>query len=627
MLFSFSAVRTWRPSRVVLLALGLVLQVLLILRAFGALLLEPGQHLLVDTYDGAKNYFTFLAYVQQPWSYGLGLFGMMNYPYGDYVFYTDNTPLLAVPVRLWSHYIFDVAPYALDIYHVLLLAGFLLSTALLTDILRRLLRHWGLVIIFAVVLPWLNPQTGRLLNGHFNLAYSFVPLLAIWGLLGLYSRVQAGLPVRRWVVGLGVGFALTGLIHLYYLPLLALTTAGFFAWWLLPRGQWRFSLASIGALLALLPTALCFGIIRLTDGFYRLRSTGVSGFNFPLWKLQLSALIRSYSYERVHFWLEPQAQPSYESVAYLGAFALFGLTLASGAWLVRRQATRQVVAAWRTTQQRQFLGLFLGAAIIGLAVSVGTTYEIFEGQYVFRNYFSAFYYLQKITDAVTHFRAVARFSWPFFWAVNLLVLVGLDFWLSHSSWRGRWVVAILLVVLAWLDTRDTLKFYKNSLLPNSLTDTSRTQDINQLLYSVKPTDYQAILPVPFFHVGSEDMDLTVDDHNPHSLHSYQVSLRTNLPLMASKMSRTPPDHLYQLRTLFDPTGPSPELLARLREVKKPVLVFFDQSYYDGTNPVEELKTNPKARALIDAGATFPSRQRLTLLAETGKLRLYRWDVL
>ncbi|WP_460622280.1 hypothetical protein [Hymenobacter tenuis] len=580
----------------------------------------------MDAYDGSKNYFTFIAYVQQPWSYGLGMFGMMNYPYGDYIFYTDNTPLLAVPVRLWSHYIFDVTPYALDIYHALLLAGFLLSTALLTDILRRLLRHWGLVIIFAVVLPWLNPQTGRLFNGHFNLAYSFVPLLAIWGLLVLYTRIKNGQAVRSWLIGLIISFALTGLLHLYYLPLLALTTGGFFAWWLLSQGQWRFSLAGIGMLLTLLPTGLCFGIIRLVDGYYRLRSAGASGFNSPPWKLQLSALIRSYSYDRTHFWLEPQAQPTYESVAYLGAFALFGLTLAGGAWLVRRQAVQQMMAAWRPSLQRQFLGFLLGAALIGLAISIGTTYEVFDGQYVFHNYFSAFYYLQKITDAVTQFRTVARFSWPFFWAVNFLVLVGLDFWLSYSRWRGRWIVAILLVFLAWLDTRDTLKFYRGSLVANPLTDIRRTENINQLLFSAETTDYQAILPIPFFHVGSEDMELTVDDHNPHSLQCYQLSLRTNLPLMASKMSRTPPEQMKQLRSLFDPSGPSPELLGRLRKVGKPILVFFDQSYYDGSNPIEELKSNPKARALIDAGAEFPTRNHLTLVAEAGKLRLYRWDV-
>lgn len=622
----FSAARNWRPSRSVLLALALIAQSLLVLRAFGPLLWEPGQHLLVNMFDGTKNYFTFLAYVQQPWSNGMRLFGMMNYPYGDYVFYADNTPLLAVPVRLWSHYISDLTPHALDVYHGLMLVGFLLSTALLADILRRLVRHWGLVLLFAVALPWLHPQTSRLIIGHFNLAYTWVVLLAIWGLLGLYERTREGRPYRFWVAGLTVGFCLAGLLHLYYLPLLALTTAGFFACWLLPRGQWRFPLAAAGACLTLLPTAVCVGLVRAVDGYYSLRSKGATGFDYSPWKLQISALFRAPDYQGVHFWFQPKGLPPYESVAYLGAFALFGLTLFAATWLLRRPAVQQFRSEWLATPQRQFLGLLMGAALVGLAVSIGTTYDVADGQYEFRNYFSVFYYLQKISSAITHFRTVARFSWPFFWAVNLLVLAGLDFWLGYSRWSGRWLVVAGLVLLVFLDTRDTIKHYRRSLLTNELTSLYQTPEINNLLFAVRPEEYQAILPVPFFHVGSEDLDLTVDDHNPHSLHSFQLSLRTNLPLMANKMSRTPPVHLHQLRTLFNPEGPSPELMARLRESGKPVLVFFDQSYYDGTNLMEEQKNNPKARALIDAGAEFPARHQLTLLAETGKLRLYRWNV-
>ncbi|MBC6988393.1 hypothetical protein [Hymenobacter sp. BT491] len=623
MQISWAAARRWQPTPVRLLGAALLLQAVLVWRAFGALLREPGQHLLMSTYDGAKNYFTFQAYVQQPWANGLRWFGQMNYPYGDYLFYTDNTPLLAVPVRLWSHYVFILAPHALDVYHALLLAGFFFSTALLTLILHRLLRHWGLVLLFAVLLPWLNPQTSRLLVGHFNLAYSGVVLLAIWGLLGLYDRVEAGRPVGRWVAWLVGAFALTGLVHLYYLLILALTTAGFFAVWLLRSPRAR--TARVGAVLTLAPVALCYAVVRLTDGYYSLRREA-TGFNYGPWRLQFSALFRAYDYQRVHFLVEPRDPPPYESAAYLGAFALFGLTLAVAVWALRPQAVRAFRAAWRTTPERQFLGLWLGASLLGLAVALGTEYDVADGQYKVYNYFSVFFYLQKLTGAVAHFRTVGRFSWPFFWAVNLLVLAGLDYWLRVSRWPWRWAVAIGLVALALLDTYDTVKHNREGLLPNVLTDPAQFPELAPLLQGLRPEQYQALLPVPFFHVGSEDLPLTVDDDNPHSLHAYQLALRTNLPLMASKMSRTPPAHVQALRTLFDADGPAPELRTRLRAAGKPILVLFDQSYYDGTNPLSAQQSNPQARALIEAGGSFPARQHLTLLATSGKLRLYRWDV-
>ncbi|WP_139924957.1 hypothetical protein [Hymenobacter sp. DG01] len=628
MTFSFAAVRQWQPSRGLLVGLALILQTALILRAFGALFTEPGRFLLVDTFDGSKNYYTFLAYVQQPWANGLRWFGMMNYPFGDYLYYTDNTPPLAWTVRVWSHYISDLTPYSLELYHGLLLLGLLLSTGLLVLLLHRLLRHWGLVLLFALMLPWLNPQTERLLLGHFSLSYSWVVLLAIWGVMRLYRRVQDGQPVRGLVAGLVAGFILAGLVHLYYLMLLALLTAGFFAWWLLPRRRWlRYPrLTGVGALLTVGPVAACFLLIRLTDAYYSLRRAKATGFDYPVWKLQLSALTQSYSYESIRFVLEARPRVSYESGAYLGAFALFSLLLLGLVWLLRRGALRAYAPAWRRLPARRPLLLLLGAALIGLLASIGTEYTVADDQYVFQNYLSVFYYLQKITAAASHFRAVARFSWPFFWAVNLLVLVGLDFWLSQSRWRGRWVLAAGLVVLALVDTRDTIKHYRKSLLPNVLTDIEQQPELNNLLYSVRPEQYQAILPVPFFHVGSEDLALTVDDENAHSLRCYQLALRTNLPLMASKMARTPPEHLRQLRTLFDPAGPAPELKARLQADGRPVLVLFDQRYYDGSNPFAASQANPQARQLIEAGAQLPARLPLTLLAEAGPLRLYSWAV-
>ncbi|MFD2784250.1 hypothetical protein [Hymenobacter rubripertinctus] len=627
MRFSLAAVRSWQPSRGLLVALALGLQVLLVLRAFKGLLLEPGQHLLVDINDGAKNYYTFQAYVQQPWANGLRWFSMMNYPYGDYLFYTDNTPLLAVPVRLWSHYLTDLRPYALDVYHWLLVSGFLLSTVLLTAILRRLLRHWGLVVVFAVTLPWLSPQASRLLFGHFNLSYSWVLLLAIWGVLNLHERAGAGRPIGRWVAGLVGGFVLAGLIHLYYLPLLAVVTGGFFAWWLLPRGRWltRRPLALAGAVLTLVPALTCLLIVRAVDGYYHLRSKGATGFNYEPWKLQVSALFRSPEYNAVRFWVEARDQPSFESGAYLGAFVLFALTLYAAVWAVRPAAGRAFWTGWRGSVWWPFLGLLLGAALISLLISVGTVYNLNNGAYTIHNYLNLFFYAQKISAITTQFRVLARFSWVFFWAANLLVLAGLDFWLLSNRWTGRWLVAVGLVLLVVVDTRDAVKHYRHT-VPNSLTNARYTPEISQLLRSVQPGQYQAILPVPYFHVGTEDLELTLDDDDPHSLHAYQLALRTNLPLMASKMSRTPPEHLVELRSIFMPQGPTPALRSRLRAAQKPLLVLYDQRYYETPDLLAAQRAKPKVRKIIDAGADLPARQHMTLLAQAGSLRLYRWDV-
>lgn len=229
---------------------------------------------------------------------------------------------------------------------------------------------------------------------------------------------------------------------------------------------------------------------------------------------------------------------TYESQAYLGIFALTGLLTCLVAALVKRAAWQAWWQQWRQAWQFRFLQVLGAAAVAGVFVAFGTEYAIADNQFVIHNYLNISFYLQKLTAAATHFRAVARFAWPFFWAVKLAVLVGLDHWLATSRWR--WLAAVGLVLLAWLDTRDTLKNYHYSLLPNNLTNVANQPDVTQLLSAVTTSDYQAILPIPYFHVGSENLDLTIDDDDPHATHAYQLSLRTGLPLLASKMSRTPP---------------------------------------------------------------------------------------
>jgi hypothetical protein len=627
MTFSFPA---WvrRPSTTGLLLAALLLQTVLVFRALGPLLTQPGQYILAPGYDGLKNYFTFQAYLQQPTAAGYAWFGMMNHPFGDYIFYTDNTPLLAVAVRWWSRNVHDITPYGIDIYHGLLLLGFLASTALLVLILRRLLHYWGLALVFAVILPWLSPQVGRLLMGHFNLSYSWVVLLAIWGLLRIYDRHQAGLPFGRTVAGLAGTFTLISFIHLYYLPLLGLLAGSFFAAWLLPMRRWRKQprLVLAGAVVTGVPLVLSMLIIRVIDRYYSLRLNDPTGFNYPAWKLQVSALLQKYSYQTTHFILEPTTYITQESQAYLGAFALFGLVGLGVAWLFFWAATTQWWKIWGQTTERKFMTLLGIAALVGLLGSVGTVYDLFDGQYHITNYLSPFFYLHKLTDKASHFRTVARFCWPFFWFVNLFVLVGLDNWLRTRQSPFRWILALVLVLLAYIDTRDTLKFYRKSMLPNTLTNVTFQPEVSPLLAALRPEDYQAILPVPYYHVGCEDMDLTLDDDDPHSRHSYQLALRTNLPLMATKLSRTPPQYARQLRTLFDPAGPDVQLRQQLAAGGKPVLVLYDQSYYDGSNDLAGRQTNPYARQLVEAGAAFPETHHLTLVAESGKLRLYRWDV-
>lgn len=165
--------------RIIIYCFAIVAQAVLTWRAFGVLFSEPEKYLLQSGYDGLKNYFIFLSYLNRPAPEGIWLYKGMHYPFGEYIFYTDLTPLLAVFLKLFSRYIVDVTPYNLQIYHFVFIIGIVISTILLIAILSHLLHSKILILICSLALPWINPQTNRLLVGHANLSLSFVLLFAV----------------------------------------------------------------------------------------------------------------------------------------------------------------------------------------------------------------------------------------------------------------------------------------------------------------------------------------------------------------------------------------------------------------------------------------------------------------
>src|ERR1700741_5530833 len=75
------------------------IQLVLLNITFKETLQQKGNQIFCDAYDGFKNYYTLHTYVNDTAHTDLRYYGFMNYPYGDCVFYTDNTPLFAMAYK------------------------------------------------------------------------------------------------------------------------------------------------------------------------------------------------------------------------------------------------------------------------------------------------------------------------------------------------------------------------------------------------------------------------------------------------------------------------------------------------------------------------------------------------
>ncbi len=275
-----------------------------------------------------------------------------------------------------------------------------------------------------------------------------------------------------------------------------------------------------------------------------------------------------------------------------------------------------------------FLKLLLWASLPLAFAALGENIDLDNGAYVVHNYLNIFRWLHKITERITQFRALGRFIWPFWWAVVL------GFGWYAARWRrvpGLWWALAALCVLLVVDTLNatpTHHYHKITQRTNLLTWPPATKPVCQLVGRLAPGRYQALLPLPFFHTGTDVPDgavnLNIDPDDSHSNTTYQLSMVTGLPLMSHKATRAN-RQAELLYSVLRPGGPDPALLVWLDA--RPVLVFLDSAYYDGRNNYyrDLLKDCPEMRALFEYTPKFIREQHERRLVHQGSWSLYEWQ--
>lgn len=634
--------RWWRGRAALVLAGGL-LQLLVLLLTYGKLLFHPGRYLIVDHYDGIKTYYSLATFLRQPLREGLLQHGQ-NYPYGEYIYYTDIMPFFSVPLHWLVRAGPALAPYGVYLFDVGILSGLVLSSVLLVSILRRLNVPVWLTLVLALVLPWLSPQAFRLNVGHLSLSYTPAVLLPLWLLQGLYRAWRVGRPAGRWWLGLGLATIAAVWMHFYYLGIIGGWLGLFFLFWTgreaLAHRPWR-GLAGRAVGLLVLLAVFTFGALQVLDKRHAERPTGSGGYDWIEWKFQFGTLFHGHDFYKIRFFLERTGPVAYESTSYLGAFVLYGLVVVGVLALVTRHQRRQgnapsgllpLLPDAATDGNRTFLGLLLLAAVPLALAALGESIDVDNGSYSLHNYLNPFLWLHKLTDRITQFRALGRFIWPFWWAVVLGFA-----WYAGHAWRQararrvRWLQA-LWVVLAGLGVVDMLNathHYATVTQRDNLLAKPATQQMRMLVGWSDTSRYQALLTLPFYHSGSEPVDnepfYGLDPDDPHCDRTYQLGMVTGLPLMAHKATRTPGYQARELMSMFRPEGPDPALLNRLDS--RPILVYLDSAYYDGGNNYyrDVLKDRPEMLSLFNRTPTFIGEQHMRRLVHQGRYSLYEWQ--
>ncbi|MCR6641767.1 MAG: hypothetical protein NVV82_22935 [Sporocytophaga sp.] len=552
----------------------------------------------------------------------------MNYPYGDYIFYTDNTPLFSVIVKLISSNIYDISNHAITIFTIFSLSGFVLSAILTYKILSEFSIEKFLIIIFSIALPWTNPQTLRIAVGHFNLAYSWIILVCILLLIKIYKKINTGQNPNKLLVLLAVFTILVSFIHVYFLAIVLVLSGTFFFTLFCYNYFKKLSIKEIGKAIILtvgVPLVSFVFITKSIDTYFDLRNESPSGYNWIEWKFNVSALYSSYSFLKNKFIIINLKNYNYESVAYLGTTILF-FTLLIGLVLIFIKSERKELSKDITKTQNFYpLILLTVGALVSLSISMGPDYHFLNDEYRFINYLNPFFYLEKFTQKVKQFRALGRFSWIFFWIFNIWVLIIVSWFYRKYSYSKFIIIPLLLLV--FVDVKDTCIYYKTTNQENFLNmrvDSEEKKNLKALFSAVDVTNYQAILPIPYYNVGTEDYNTIIDPEDVFCRNTYQASLLTNLPLMSGKLGRSPIPFVEDMFSLFEDKPVPQRMLEKFNS--KPVLVLVKRSFFNGEqnnwpNPPSETSKN-----VFNNSIKFIEYKHCVKLNEVAGWELYQWNL-
>ncbi|MFZ1666197.1 MAG: hypothetical protein WBO28_08245 [Flavobacteriales bacterium] len=534
-----------RLTRTALWALGVFAITLAFLSVFwGPVLRSPNSYMFNTDGDGLKNYFTVAWHVKYDTS--AFQFQGMNQPFGEQIDFVDAQPLLSNTLRTVSKIFPSVADEAVGVVNLFVLFGYAAAGLFLFLCLVELgCPKWASVGM-AVGLALMEPQVMRTNMAHYSLAAPWV----IPAVLYLFLRLRRAARTWPWAVGMAVLLFFLYRHHAY-LAIMASAWLGL-RWCLgLVRSadrSWRWSL--VVAMVIPLTLHLLIGIA--TD-HHTERTDHPTGFT----DYQTGWVSLLHPEHLVH---SPLANAligartaSLEGLCYLGLggmLMMLMLVLLSPVLFLRHKRG-DIPAVWRQEGPAESLRMF-GCSLPLLAFAFGFPFDP--------------HHMDLLWDLplVRQFRATGRFSWPFWNALALFSTVMLA--AAARALPGRWRWAAMLPLVA----APVLYVYEGAYLhqflgekavgsPNLFDVRGLDPDLQAVVKAVPVGTFRAILPLPFFHNGAEELMLPVD--GPAFYVAQVVAMQTGIPMLASSGGRT---SLWETRELIGLLAPGfyPRPLAR-----------------------------------------------------------------
>jgi hypothetical protein len=445
--------------------------------------------------DGSKNYYSVAYHIEHDES--LIWFQGMNYPEGEHVLFTDNQPLISNTLKLIGGSA-DWLPY-------LVFLSFILGGWCLFWICRKEGVEFWFSMLVSITIMLLNPQLLRL-GGHYSLAYSCL----IPGLMFLFYQ-KHGTSNLKIELALTLCVLLAAFVHPYFLIMLSL-------FWLClewidllgknEQKNWKNWLNS--TVWPLLPIVLFQLLMWFSDPVIDRPS---NPFGFLFYRATWASIFLPLDFEYFEPWSEFFTQ-SQEGGLYIGLFAISGIAFGLLRWIRSKNRFQQPLS-----NHAKFLLASIPLLLLSLAFPL----------YIWK--------LEKLIPflgPLKQFRGIARFSFVFYYAASLYSLIEFGKFLME---KPRMIRSVLMGVLVLISFTESW-YLRSQVIKKTSSGTSIFHQNMELISSdlINSEKFQVILPLPYFHVGSENF--RTPEVEGIREETFALSLKSGIPIHAVQMSRT-----------------------------------------------------------------------------------------
>lgn len=483
--------------------------ILAIILLYTDVILHPDSFMFGAYGDSVKNYFTFAWHVRYDtnWLH----FGGMNYPFGDHVCYTDGHPIVSL---LLGHFGF-VKQYPVGTLNMLMLLSQILGIFSVYLLLKELGLQRFVAAIGGLSMIWMQPTMFRML-GHFSLSHVWAIPFALYLLVKYWNSSKS-----IWIASLAVYCIFLFFLHPYYGMMVSLIPfcTGILDFTLNALYRKSLSRSGLFILSGILAPAFYLAFLKLTDTHPERPDKALG---FLIHTSSIDDILVSSLPPFKHFMSQiiKVERQNWEGSAYIGLATMLILVVFTGFQLYNFKKAA-------INPDNLFMRL-LGAGIIILLFSFG-----FPFKYGFEQWLNYVPFIEQ-------FRAPGRFAWVFFFIVVSFAFYILNSWCIALFRNGKRIMAFGLPLLVFgvffaegyiPQTGMAIKAQKNK---NTLT-TEPQNEIRTELKRIKGQNFEAIIPVPFFHYGTDYLFLS-SDYGEQKL-AYELAYHAGVPLMASSDPR------------------------------------------------------------------------------------------